>query len=68
MGTAQYEVDFPNRNIEVMMANTIAENLLGQVDDKGYSQMLIDEIHDHHVTKDAVPKSKRDVYNKVRFK
>jgi len=30
--------------------------------------MLIDEIQDHCVTKDAIPKSKGDVWNKVRFK
>ena len=58
LDTAQYEVEFSNGDIEIMMANTIAENLLAQVDEEGHRQMLIDEIQDHCVTKDAIPKSK----------
>lgn len=39
------------------MANTIAENLLGQVDEEVRRQLLLDEVVDHRVVIDAIPMS-----------
>mmetsp|Transcript_8849 Transcript_8849/g.12994 ORF Transcript_8849/g.12994 Transcript_8849/m.12994 type:complete len:196 (+) Transcript_8849:683-1270(+) len=44
----RYEVEYLNGSIETMTANTIAENLLAQVDDEGHCQLLMAEIIDHH--------------------
>ena len=53
---SQYEVEYLDGQIETLTANQIAENLLAQVDEEGHRQMFIDEITDHRVTKDAIPK------------
>ena len=54
----QYEVEFNDGRIEIMTANIIAENLLAQVDEEGHRQLLLDEITDHRILQDAVPKDK----------
>ena len=41
---------------EVLAANTIAENMLAQVDDQGHRQLLLDEIVDHRFDSDAISK------------
>ena len=37
-----------------MAANTIAENLMAQVDDHGNKHMLIDKIEDHRTTEEVI--------------
>ena len=56
--TSMYDVEFEDRGSQVLAANIIAENLLAQVDDKGQRHLMLDEIIDHRVLPDAVPKSK----------
>ena len=53
----QYEVEFLDGETEIMTANLIAENILSQVDDNGHVHLMLDEIEDHRVLNDAVPKS-----------
>ena len=55
---SQYEVEYLDGQIETLTANQIAENLLAQVDEEGHRQMFIEEITDHRITKDAIPKNK----------
>ena len=58
-------VEYTDGESEIMTANVIAENILSQVDDYGYSQRQLDEILDHRTTEDAVPKHEGwDVYLK----
>ena len=51
----QYEVVYEDGHSEILTANVIAENLLSQVDDRGHRRLMIDEIEDHRVDKNAVP-------------
>ena len=53
----QYEVEFMDGEVETMTANLIAENILAQVDDEGHRHLMLDEIEDHRVLENAVPKS-----------
>ena len=39
------------------MANIIAENLLSQVDEEGHRHMMIEDIVDHRVMEEAIPKN-----------
>ena len=57
LDSREYEVEFLNGELEVFTANTIAENLLAQVDEEGHRQLLLDEIIDHRSLKDAIPAS-----------
>ena len=43
--------------MDVYTANTIAENILSQVDEEGHQQMMLDEIIDHRTHRNPVPKS-----------
>jgi hypothetical protein len=43
----QYEVELLDGTKEVLFANTIAENLFAQVDDKGNCHVLFHDITDH---------------------
>ena len=47
MDSRMFEVEFLDGTTEVLAANSIAENIMAQVDDHGYRQLLIDEIVDH---------------------
>ena len=58
LDSRQYEVEFDDGTTEVMTANIIAENLLAQVDEEGRRQQMLEEIIDHRVLPDAIPKSK----------
>ena len=58
MDTSMYEVEYENGDVQAVAANVIAENLLAQVDDDGKRHHMLDEIVDHRVLPDAVPKSK----------
>ena len=56
LDTRQYEVEFLDGTTETLTANTIAENLLAQVDEEGHRQLLLDEIIDHRKGHDAINK------------
>ena len=56
LDSRRYEVEYDDGTYEILSANTIAENLIAQVDEEGHCQLLLDEIIDHRVTNDAVPK------------
>ena len=58
LDSRKYEVEYTDGTTEILAANTIAENLLAQVDDQGQRHLMIDEIEDHRKTADAVPKGK----------
>ena len=71
LDSREYEVEFTNGEIENFTANTIAENLLAQVDEEGHRQLLLDEVIDHRILKDAIPISKgtfKTAYGAVRKK
>ena len=55
LDTRQYEVEYSDGHEEILTANTIAINLLSQVDEEGHRQLLLDEIEDHRILDDAVP-------------
>jgi hypothetical protein len=57
LDSRQYEVEFLDGETEILTANLIAENLLVQVDKEGRGQMMINEIVDHRVFDNAIPKS-----------
>ena len=52
--TRQYEVEYIDGSVETLTANTIAENLLAQVDEEGHRQLLLSEIIDHRTTDESV--------------
>lgn len=54
LDTRKYEVEYRDGTIEIMSANTIAENLLAQVDEEGHRQLLLDEIIDHRSNDTAI--------------
>ena len=56
--TAEYVVADLDGNEEVITANVIAENLLAQTDDEGHRHLMLDEILDVKMDKDAVPKER----------
>ena len=45
-----YEVELPDGSIKEVSANVIAENILTQVDDDGFSQVMIEAIVDYKRT------------------
>ena len=53
----QYKVEFIDGRIEILTINTIAENLLAQVDENGHRHLFIDEIEDHKIDESAIPKN-----------
>jgi hypothetical protein len=58
LDTQEYKVQFPDGATDVFTANIIAENMYSQVDSKGYSHSIMDEIVDHE--KDGTAVSKDD--------
>ena len=54
LDTRQYEVEHIDGTIEILTANTIAENLLSQTDENGHRQLMLQEIIDHRKNDDAV--------------
>jgi hypothetical protein len=58
LDSRQYEVEFDDGTTEILTANVIAENLLAQVDEEGRHQKMLEEIIDHRVLADAIPKDK----------
>ena len=66
--TRQYYIKFFDGEIEVYMANIIAENLLSQLDEEGHRQMMIDEIMDHRVMEEAIPKNEGNLITRYGIK
>ena len=54
----QYEIEFLDGDSEILKANIIAENIIARIDDEGYEHMMLGEVEDHCILKDAIPKSK----------
>ena len=57
LDSREYEVEFVNSDTEHFTANTIAENLLVEVDTEGQRQLLLDEIIDHRTLITDIPMS-----------
>ena len=55
--TSVYEVEFEDGSVEKYNANIIAEHICAQLDDDGYTRMLMDEIIDHRSDKTAIKQS-----------
>ena len=55
-----YDVEFPDGEIKEYAANQIAENMLGQVDNEGFTLCMVDAIIDH--AKDGHAVEKEDQY------
>ena len=56
LDTRQYEVEFLYDQVEILTANLIAENIITQTHDEGHRHLMLDEIENHRVLKDATPK------------
>lgn len=64
LNTMTYDVSFDDGNVKEYAANIIAENLLNQVDDEGFTITRLQCILDHRKNEDAV--SREDMYLKTR--
>jgi hypothetical protein len=47
LDTREYEVEFPDGSINVLMVNVIAEAMYSRVDDQGQSYAILSNIVDH---------------------
>ena len=56
MNSIIYEVEFPDGQVKEYAANTLAENMLSQVDSEGFSTALFDGIVDFRKDETAVDK------------
>ena len=56
LNTMLYDVEFPDGAIHPYAANTIAENILQSVDDKGYHNQLLECILEHEKSERAIKK------------
>ena len=54
LDTRKFEVEYRGGTIEIIPANVIAENIMSQVDEQGYKQMMIDEIIGREKSRDAI--------------
>jgi hypothetical protein len=54
LDTRAYVVDFVDGGQQIVTANTIADNIMSQVDEDGRTLMLIDEIFDHGTTEELL--------------
>lgn len=54
LDTRLYEVEFPDGSTDTFTANTIAENILSQVDEEGNTFEIIDSIVDHRSNGHAI--------------
>jgi hypothetical protein len=52
-----YEVEYDDGFTEAVAANILAENILAQVDEDGFRRLMLDEIVDHRIKPDAIPRS-----------
>ena len=57
LDTSVYEVELEDGSVERYNANIIAEHIYAQVDDDGYTMMLVDEIIDHRSNEQALTKA-----------
>jgi len=64
INTLAYEVEFPDSEVREYSANVIFENLLSQVDSKGYTMSVFDGILDYRKEESFAPKS--DLYMTTR--
>ena len=64
LNTLVYDVKFPDREVNEYSVNVIAENLLSQVNDKGFLLTVFDSIIEY--TKDDISIEKKDLYFKTR--
>ena len=60
LNTLVYDVEFPDGEVKEYSANVIAENILSQVDDEGFTLTVFDSILDYSKDSDAV--DKKDLY------
>jgi DNA-binding HxlR family transcriptional regulator len=56
LDSRQYDVEFPDGSTEAFTANLITENLLSQVNAKGWSYSVMSEIVDHYTNGKAMSK------------
>eukprot|EP00957_Ditylum_brightwellii_P052706 3995477-Ditylum_brightwellii.AAC.1 len=47
LNSTVYEVEFPDKEVKEYAANTIAENMLMQVDHEGFTTTMMEGILDH---------------------
>lgn len=59
-----HDVRFPNGDVKEYAANVIAENLMSQIDDEGFSLTKLKAIVDHRTDDDAITKDKMYTVNK----
>ena len=59
-----YDVEFPDGMVKQYAANTIAENILNQVDSEGYMYNLLDAIIDHRTDGNAITRENMYVVTK----
>ena len=59
-----YEVEFPDGQVCKYSANIIAENMLAQCNDEGFSKALMEVIIDYKHDETAVPMSDKYVTTK----
>jgi hypothetical protein len=60
MNSMTYDVQLPDGDVKEYAANIIAENLLNQIDDEGFSTTMVESVVDHRKTDAAV--NKDDMY------
>ena len=63
LDTIAYEVDFADDTIEVLTGNSIADNLLAQVDEEGHRKIILDEIIDNRQDVNSI--GKEDAFTKM---
>ena len=54
LNTSIYDVEFPNGEVKAYAANIIAENMLNQCDDDGFTLQTLDKLIDHRSNDDAL--------------
>ena len=64
MNTLVYDVEFPDGEVKEYSENVIAENLLSQVDDEGFTVTLFDSILEYN--KDGSATEKKYLYSRTR--
>lgn len=64
MNTIMYDVEFPDGTVKEYAANIIAENILSQVDDQGFTITNLDSVVDHRRSALAIPDDEMYVRSK----
>ena len=68
LNSLMYDVRFPDGDVKEYSANVIAENLMNQVDEEGFSLTTIESITAHRTTDEAVTKENMFAVNKQGVK